>query len=91
MILKNALVYTPRHTFEKGDLVIRDGRIAAYAQPQEGEEVVDADGCTPCLVWWICTSTVQWATTSAMQTKPACRPLQTLKPPTACWPSAPLP
>lgn len=44
MILKNALVYTPRHTFEKGDLVIRDGRIAAYAQPQEGEEVVDADG-----------------------------------------------
>ena len=27
MILQNALVYTPRHTFERGTIVIRDGRI----------------------------------------------------------------
>ena len=44
MILKNALVYTPRHTFEKGDLVDPGWPDRAYAQPQEGEEVVDADG-----------------------------------------------
>ena len=25
MILQNALVYTPRHTFERGTIVIRDG------------------------------------------------------------------
>ena len=26
MIIKNAKIYTPRHTFEEGDLFIRDGR-----------------------------------------------------------------
>lgn len=44
MILKNALVYTPRHTFEPGQIVIREGRILPFAQPEEGEEVVDAQG-----------------------------------------------
>lgn len=91
MILKNALVYTPRHTFEKGDLVIRDGRIAAYAQPQEGEEVVDADGlyALPGLVDLHFHGAVGHDFCDADEA--ACRPLQTLKPPTACWPSAPLP
>ena len=44
MIIKNAKIYTPRHTFEEGDLFIRDGRIVPFAQPEEGEEVVDAAG-----------------------------------------------
>ena len=44
MILQNALVYTPRHTFERGTIVIRDGRIVPFAAPEEGEEVLDADG-----------------------------------------------
>lgn len=44
MILKNALVYTPAHTFVPGDLAIRDGRIAADAAPLPGEEVLDAEG-----------------------------------------------
>ena len=44
MILKNALVYTPRHTFEPGQIVIREGRILPFAAPEEGEEVVDAQG-----------------------------------------------
>ena len=44
MILKNALVYTPCHTFEPGQIVIREGRILPFAQPEEGEEVVDAQG-----------------------------------------------
>ena len=39
MILQNALVYTPRHTFERGTIVIRDGRIVPFAAPEEGEEV----------------------------------------------------
>ena len=44
MILQNALVYTPRHTFELGTIVIRDGRIVPFAAPEEGEEVLDAEG-----------------------------------------------
>ena len=44
MILQNALVYTPRHTFEHGTIVIRDGRIVPFAAPEEGEEVLDAEG-----------------------------------------------
>ena len=44
MIIKNAKIYTSRHTFEEGDLFIRDGRIVPFAQPEEGEEVVDANG-----------------------------------------------
>lgn len=44
MILQNALVYTPRHTFERGTIVIRDGRIVPFAAPEEGEEVLDAEG-----------------------------------------------
>ena len=41
MIIKNAKIYTPRHTFEEGDLFIRNGRIVPFAQPEEGEEVAD--------------------------------------------------
>lgn len=44
MIIKNAQIYTPRHTFEPGELVIREGRIVPFAAPQAGEEVVDAEG-----------------------------------------------
>ena len=44
MILQNALVYTPRHTFERGTIIIRDGRIVPFAAPEEGEEVLDAEG-----------------------------------------------
>ena len=44
MILQNALVYTPRHTFERGTIIIHDGRIVPFAAPEEGEEVLDAEG-----------------------------------------------
>ena len=44
MIIKNARIYTPEHTFKAGDLTIRDGRIAFGAPPLEGEEVLDANG-----------------------------------------------
>ena len=44
MILKNALLYTPEHTFVPGDLAVRDGRISADLTPQPGEEVIDAGG-----------------------------------------------
>ena len=44
MIIKNALIYTPRHKFESGTLAIRNGRIAAFAAPEDGEEVIDAGG-----------------------------------------------
>ena len=44
MIIKNPLIYTPRHTFEEGSLTIREGRIVPFAQPEEGEEIVDAKG-----------------------------------------------
>ncbi len=44
MIIKTANIYTPEHTFRTGDLVIRDGRIAFGAAPQEGEQVLDAKG-----------------------------------------------
>ena len=44
MIIQNALVYTPRPTFEKGSIVIREGRIVPFAAPEEGEEVLDANG-----------------------------------------------
>ena len=44
MIIQNALVYTPRHTFERGTIIIRDGRIVPFAAPEEGEEVLDAEG-----------------------------------------------
>ena len=44
MIIKNARIYTPEHTFKTGDLTIRDGRIAFGAPPLEGEEVLDANG-----------------------------------------------
>ena len=44
MIIKNALIYTPRHTFEKGSILIREGRIVPFGTPEEGEEVLDAEG-----------------------------------------------
>ena len=44
MIIQNALVYTPRHTFARGTLFIRNGRIVPFAAPEAGEEVIDAEG-----------------------------------------------
>ena len=44
MLIKNAIVYTPRHTFEKGSILIREGRILPFGIPEEGEEVIDAEG-----------------------------------------------
>ena len=44
MLIKNAFVYTPRHTFEKGSILIRGGRIVPFGTPEEGEEVLDAEG-----------------------------------------------
>ena len=44
MIIKNATVFTPQHTFTKGDIIIRNGRIVFGATPQLNEEVIDAEG-----------------------------------------------
>ena len=44
MIIQNAHIYTPAHRFEKGDLYIRDGRIAAPGRALPGEEIIDAAG-----------------------------------------------
>ena len=44
MIIKNATVFTPQHTFAKGDIIIRNGRIVFGATPQLNEEVIDAEG-----------------------------------------------
>ena len=80
MIIKNALIYTPRHTFEEGSLTIREGRIVPFAQPEEGEEIVDAKGAyaLPGLV----------ARISVTAMKKPSRPWPILRPVRACWPSA---
>ena len=44
MIIRNAKVYTPQHTFAVQDLVIRNGRIVPHAMAEPGEQVIDADG-----------------------------------------------
>ena len=44
MIIRNAKVYTPQHTFAVQDLVIRSGRIVPHAMAEPGEQVIDADG-----------------------------------------------
>ena len=44
MIIRNANVYTPGHVFETGSIIIRDGRIVPFAEPEEGEEIVDEHG-----------------------------------------------
>ena len=45
MIIQNARIFGPDHTFARGDLVIRDGRIvAAGTPPLPGEETLDAGG-----------------------------------------------
>ena len=44
MIIRNAKVYTPQHTFAVQDLVIRNGRIVPRAMAEPGEQVIDADG-----------------------------------------------
>ncbi len=45
MIIQNARVFGPDHTFAHGDLVIREGRIApAGTPPLPGEETLDAGG-----------------------------------------------
>lgn len=46
MIIKNAKVYTPAHSFAVQDITIRDGRIVENAAPLEGEQVLDATGLT---------------------------------------------
>ena len=91
MIIKNARIYTPEHTFKTGDLTIRDGRIVFGAPPLEGEEVLDANGAYALPGWWIFISTVLSGMISAMPMKPVCRPLPILRPAKACWPSAPPP
>ena len=89
MILQNALVYTPRHTFERGTIVIRDGRIVPFAAPEEGEEVLDAEGlyALPGLV----DIHFHGARISATAPKRPSRRWQISRPARACWLSAPPP
>ena len=91
MIIKNALIYTPRHTFEEGSLTIREGRIVPFAQPEEGEEIVDAKGA------YALPGLVDIHFHGAMGkdfcdgNEEASRPWPILRPVRACWPSAPPP
>ena len=91
MIIKNAKVYTPRHTFEEGDLIIREGRIVPFGTPEEGEEVLDAEGlyALPGLVDIHFHG--PWARISAMPPRRPSRRWRILRPARACWPSAPPP
>ena len=88
MIIQNAYIYTPQHRFVRGDLCIRGGRIVPPCAPEPGETVLDAAGlyALPGLV--DIPSTARWGMISATLTKPACRPLQILRPAKACWRSA---
>ena len=91
MILQNALVYTPRHTFEHGTIVIRDGRIVPFAAPEEGEEVLDAEGL------YALPGLVDIHFHGAMGkdfcdgTEEPSRRWRILRPARVCWPSAPPP
>ena len=91
MIIQNALVYTPRHTFEKGSIVIREGRIVPFAAPEEGEEVLDAQGlyALPGLVDIHFHGAMGRISVTARK-KPS-RRWRILRPARACWPSAPPP
>ena len=44
MLIKNALVYTDSHTFEKGSIFIDNGRIQKIPGNINGQEQIDADG-----------------------------------------------
>ena len=91
MIIKHAKIYTPRHTFEEGDLFIREGRIVPFAQPEAGEEVLDAKGAyaLPGLVDIHFHGAM--GKDSATERKRPSRRWPTLKPARVCWPSAPRP
>ena len=91
MIIQNALVYTPRHTFEKGSIVIREGRIVPFAAPEEGEEVLDAQGlyALPGLVDIHFHGAMARISVTARK-KPS-RRWRILRPARACWRSAPPP
>ena len=92
MIIKNALIYTPRHTFEEGSLTIREGRIVPFAQPEEGEEIVDAKGAyaLPGLVDIHFHGAMGKGFSVTAMKKPS-RPWPILRPVRVCWPSAPPP
>ena len=45
MIVRNAFVYTADQVFEKREIYIREGKFAERAEREEGEEVLDAEGC----------------------------------------------
>ena len=87
MIIQNALVYTPRHTFERGTLFIRNGRIVPFAAPEAGEEVIYAEGlyALPGLVDIHFHGAM--GRTSATAPKRPSRRWQILRPARACWPS----
>ena len=45
MIIKNVKVYQEDHTFKEGEICIRDGVFVGNADAQEGEEILDGEGC----------------------------------------------
>ena len=90
MIIKHAKIYPPRHTFEEGDLFIREGRIVPFAQPEAGEEILDAKGA------YALPGLVDIHFHGAMgkdfcERKRPSRRWPTLRPARVCWPSAPRP
>ncbi len=45
MIIKNVKVYTEEKTFEDGDIIIQDGIFAETGEAEDGDEIVDGEGC----------------------------------------------
>ena len=45
MIIKNVKVYQEDQTFKEGEICIRDGVCVGNADAQEGEEILDGEGC----------------------------------------------
>lgn len=45
MIIKNVKVYQEDQTFKEGEICIRDGVFVGNADAQEGEEILDGEGC----------------------------------------------
>ena len=45
MIIKNVKVYQEDQTFKEGEICIRDGAFVGNADAQEGEEILDGEGC----------------------------------------------
>ena len=86
MIIKNVKVYTEEQKFTDGEIVIRDGVIedsqvvsGVSAKPEDGEEVLDGEGCyaIPGLIDLHFTDV--WGTIFVMEQKKPSKRLQSMR------------